>query len=293
MITGSLVAIVTPMTSDGSVDFDVFRRLIERHIVAGTDALVVAGTTGESATLAKSEHVAVIEAAVNFAGGRIPVIAGTGSNSTAQTIELSRTVDGLGVDGYLVVTPYYNKPPQLGLVRHFTAVADAVTRPVMLYNVPGRTGVDLLPETVAVLARHPQITGIKEATGDVSRVETLRKLCGDDFGLYSGDDPTAREFLLAGGQGVVSVTANVAPQAMAAMCKAAIAGDADLAEQLDDPLAGLHNDLFIESNPIPVKWALLRMGLIDSGIRLPLIGLSEKSQPVVEAALLRAGLLEN
>ena len=291
MITGSLVAIVTPMTADGGVDFDALGRLIERHIEAGTEGLVIAGTTGESATLTKPEHVAVIEAAVKYVSGRIPVIAGTGSNSTAQTIELSRTVAELGVDGYLVVTPYYNKPPQAGLVRHFTAIADAVSSPVMLYNVPGRTGVDMLPETVAELAGHPQIMGIKEATGDVSRVVILRKLCGDDFALYSGDDPTGREFMLAGGQGVVSVTANVAPQAMAAMCKAALAGDAGLAARLDAPLAGLHQDLFIESNPIPVKWALERMGLIDNGIRLPLIGLSQGSQPVVEAALSRAGLL--
>jgi len=293
MITGSLVAIVTPMTSDGSVDFDALGRLIELHIAAGTGGLVIAGTTGESATLAKPEHVAVIEAAINYVGGRIPVIAGTGSNSTAQTIELSRTVDALGVDGYLVVTPYYNKPPQAGLVRHFSAIADAVTRPVMLYNVPGRTGVDMLPATVAELASHPQIGGIKEATGDVTRVAVLRDLCGEDFALYSGDDPTGREFILAGGQGVVSVTANVAPQAMAAMCNAALAGDAALAAQLDEPLAGLHKELFVESNPIPVKWALQRMGLIDEGIRLPLVGLAPEFQPAVEAALARAGLLAN
>ena len=177
--------------------------------------------------MTKPEHVAVIEAAVNCAAGRIPVIAGTGSNSTAQTIELSCTVDELGVDGYLVVTPYYNKPPQAGLVRHFTAIADAVTKPVMLYNVPGRTGVDMLPATVAELAGHARIFGIKEATGDVSRVAELRQLCGDEFALYSGDDATAREFILAGGQGVVSVTANVAPQTMAAMCKAALAGECE------------------------------------------------------------------
>jgi 4-hydroxy-tetrahydrodipicolinate synthase len=291
MISGSLVAIVTPMTADGNVDFAVLGKLIEWHIAAGTDGLVVAGTTGESATLTKPEHVAVIEAAVHCAAGRIPVIAGTGSNSTAQTIELSCTVDELGVDGYLVVTPYYNKPPQAGLVRHFTAIADAVTKPVMLYNVPGRTGVDMLPATVAELAGHARIFGIKEATGDVSRVAVLRQLCGEEFALYSGDDPTAREFILAGGQGVVSVTANVAPQAMAAMCKAALAGDAALAAELDAPLGDLHRDLFIESNPIPVKWALQRMGRIDAGIRLPLIGLSQSSQPAVEAALAHAGLL--
>jgi 4-hydroxy-tetrahydrodipicolinate synthase len=291
MITGSLVAIVTPMSADGSVDFTAFERLIELHIKAGTDGLVVAGTTGESATLTKSEHVAVVAAAVKTVRGRLPVIAGTGSNSTAQTVELSKEVDELGVDGYLVVTPYYNKPPQAGLVRHFAAVADAVSKPVMLYNVPGRTGVDMLPETVAELATHTGIMGIKEATGEVARVRLLRELCGEDFALYSGDDATSREFILAGGQGVVSVTANVAPEAMASMCRAALAGDAAGAEQLDEPLAALHRDLFVESNPIPVKWALTRMGLIEAGIRLPLIALSAANQPVVEAALHSAGLL--
>lgn len=291
MIKGSLVAIVTPMTGDGAVDYAALGRLIELHIEAGTDGLVVAGTTGESATLTKPEHVAVIEAAVRFADGRIPVIAGTGSNSTGQTVELSKIVDAMGVAGYLVVTPYYNKPPQQGLIRHYRAVADAVSKPVMLYNVPGRTGVDMLPETVAELARHPQITGIKEATGDVARVAVLRKLCGAEFGLYSGDDATAREFILAGGQGVVSVTANVAPQAMAEMCRAALAGNAALAARLDAPLERLHRDLFIESNPIPVKWALQRMGLIAGGIRLPLIELSAAGQVTVGQALQCAELL--
>jgi 4-hydroxy-tetrahydrodipicolinate synthase len=291
MVTGSLVAIVTPMTADGSVDFAGLRRLIDWHIEQGTDGLVVAGTTGESATLTKSEHVEVIRVAVECAAGRIPVIAGTGSNSTAQTIELSQEVDALGVDGYLIVTPYYNKPTQNGLISHFEAIAQAVTRPIMLYNVPGRTGVDMLPETVGKLALHPRITGIKEATGEVERVATLQDLCGADFHLYSGDDATSREFLLAGGHGVVSVTANLAPQAMAAMCKAALAGDAQVAADLDKSLAALHNDLFVESNPIPVKWALNRMGLIDSGIRLPLTWLEPENQPVVEAALEAAGLV--
>jgi 4-hydroxy-tetrahydrodipicolinate synthase len=291
MISGSLVAIVTPMNAAGGVDLDVFGRLIELHVEAGTDGIVVAGTTGESATLTKREHVSLIEAAVRIVDGRIPVIAGTGSNSTAQTVELSETVDALGVDGYLIVTPYYNKPPQQGMVRHFVAVADAVSRPVMLYNVPGRTGVDLLPETVAELAGHKNIFGIKEATGDLGRVATLRQLCGPGFGLYSGDDPTAREFILAGGNGVVSVTANVAAQLMHDMCAAALVGDAERAAELDALLADLHRDLFVESNPIPVKWALARMGLIDGGLRLPLIELSAASEPLVEAALQRAGLL--
>ena len=291
MITGSLVAIVTPMTADGTVDFDGLRRLIAWHIEEGTDGIVVAGTTGESATLTKSEHAAVIKAAVECAAGRIPVIAGTGSNSTAQTIELSQEVDALGVDAYLIVTPYYNKPTQQGLIRHYEAIANAVSRPIMLYNVPGRTAVDMLPETVAELAAHARITAIKEATGEVARVAKLRELCGSDFALYSGDDATAREFMLAGGQGVISVTSNLAPQVMAAMCKAAIAGNSAAAAELDEPLSGLHNDLFVESNPIPVKWALQRMGLIEKGIRLPLTELTEPNQPVVVAAMQKAGLI--
>jgi len=292
MITGSLVAIVTPMTADGTVDFDGLRRLIAWHIEEGTDGIVVAGTTGESATLTKSEHAAVIKAAVECAAGRIPVIAGTGSNSTAQTIELSQEVDALGVDAYLIVTPYYNKPTQQGLIRHYEAIADAVSRPIMLYNVPGRTAVDMLPETVAELAAHARITAIKEATGEVARVAQLRELCGSDFALYSGDDATGREFMLAGGQGVISVTSNVAPRVMAAMCKAAIAGNSAAAAELDEPLSGLHNDLFVEANPIPVKWALQRMGLIEKGIRLPLTELTEANQPVVVTAMQKAGLID-
>ncbi|MGI9292262.1 MAG: 4-hydroxy-tetrahydrodipicolinate synthase [Gammaproteobacteria bacterium] len=292
MFQGSLVAIVTPMQANGAVDFAAFERLIEFHINAATDGLVVAGTTGESATLNKSEHVAVIEAAVNIVAGRIPVIAGTGSNSTAQTIELSKTVDGLGVDAYLVVTPYYNKPPQEGLARHFSAVADAVNKPIMLYNVPGRTGVDLLPATVAGLAEHDNIFGIKEATGDVSRAGQLKDLCGPEFMLYSGDDPTAREFILAGGHGVVSVTSNVVPAAMAEMCRAALAGDTAKAAELDAPLSALHNDLFVESNPIPVKWALERMGLIEGGLRLPLVSMAPENHALVEAALRKAGAID-
>jgi 4-hydroxy-tetrahydrodipicolinate synthase len=292
MFNGSLVAIITPMTPAGEVDFDSLGRLIDFHVDAGTDGIVVAGTTGESATLNATEHVAVIEAAVRFANGRLPVIAGTGSNSTAQTIALSQIVDALGVDAYLIVTPYYNKPPQEGLVQHFTAIADAVSKPVILYNVPGRTGVDMVPETVARLASHPGIVGIKEATGEVARVARLRDLCGDDFYLYSGDDPTAREFILAGGHGVISVTANVAPAAMAAMCAAAARGDADTAAEIDASLAGLHNDLFIESNPIPVKWAVHRLGLANGGLRLPLISLAAENEPRVEAALRQAGLLQ-
>jgi 4-hydroxy-tetrahydrodipicolinate synthase len=279
------------MRQDGAVDYDCMRQLIDWHVAEGTGALVIAGTTGESPTLEKTEHIEVIAAAVEFAAGRIPVIAGTGSNSTSQTVELSQAVGKYPIAGYLVVTPYYNKPTQRGLIEHFRAVADAVDQPIMLYNVPGRTAADLLPDTVAVLAEHTRIFGIKEATGDVSRVDTLRDLCGEEFGLYSGDDPTARAFMLRGGQGVVSVTANVAPAQMAAMCRAAVAGDSMLAAELDEKLTPLHRDLFVEANPIPVKWALERMGRIGGQIRLPLTRLEEAHRAPVEAALRHAGLL--
>jgi 4-hydroxy-tetrahydrodipicolinate synthase len=291
MITGSLVALVTPMNVDGSVNYECLERLVDWHIEAGTAALVIAGTTGESATLEKSEHVELIRAATRFADGQIPIIAGTGSNSTRQTVDLSVTVGQFPIDGYLVVTPYYNKPSQNGLFQHFTAIADVVEKPVMLYNVPGRTAVDLLPETVARLAEHPRITGIKEATGDLSRVPVIRDQCGSAFGLYSGDDTTAREFILQGGQGVVSVSANVAPRQMADMCAAALSAEAETAVEIDSCLADLHRDLFVESNPIPVKWALERMGLIPGGIRLPLTRLNDECQPIVEAALRKAELL--
>lgn len=291
MFSGSIVALVTPMLEDGAVDYARLEALVDLHVEQGTDALVIAGTTGESATLGKTEHVEVIRVAAERAAGRLPVLAGTGSNSTAQTIDLSRAVAGYPIDGYLVVTPYYNKPTQEGLYRHYMAVADALDRPVILYNVPGRTGVDLQTATVARLAKHPGIAGLKEATGDLSRVRPLLESCGEEFVLLSGDDATTREFILAGGAGVISVTANVAPRLMADMCEAALEGDAALAAELDQRLADLHRDLFIESNPIPVKWALARMGLIEGGIRLPLTPLSPACQPVVEAALRRAGVL--
>ena len=290
MLQGSLVALVTPMDADGAVDDRALAGLIEFHVEAGTDGLVIAGTTGESATLRRDEHIALIARAVELAEGRIPVIAGTGSNSTAQTLDLSLAVRPLGVAGFLLVTPYYNKPTQEGLYRHYQAIADALEQPIMLYNVPGRTAVDLQPETVARLASHPWITGLKEAAGEVARVARLRELCGREFGLYSGDDATTREFILAGGNGVVSVTANVAPGLMRRMCAAALDGDAVRAAELDAPLTQLHQALFVEANPIPVKWALQRMGLIGPGIRLPLTQLSETAQPVVEQALRSAGV---
>ncbi|MGI9309531.1 MAG: 4-hydroxy-tetrahydrodipicolinate synthase, partial [Gammaproteobacteria bacterium] len=233
MFSGSLVALVTPMSAQGAVDFESLEKLVEFHVENGSGGLVVAGTTGESSTLEKSEHVDVISAVAKFAHGRIPIIAGTGSNSTAQTVELSKEAGRLPIDAYLVVTPYYNKPTQEGLFQHFTAIADAVEKPIMLYNVPGRTVADLLPDTVARLAEHPQIFGIKEATGNLQRMEEIKELCGTDFKLYSGDDPTGCEFMLQGGAGVVSVTANVVPRQMADMCNAAIAGDRDNAQRID------------------------------------------------------------
>ena len=285
MFSGSSVAIVTPMSQDGQVDLRAMQGLIDWHIDEGTDAIVVTGTTGESATLSTEEHLAVVEATVRFVRKRVPVIAGTGSNSTAQTIALSLAVDELGVDGYLVVTPYYNKPPQEGLYRHFVAVADAVNRPVMLYNVPARTGVDLLPETVARLAEHQHIFAIKEATGDLERARQIRELTDSSFRLYSGDDPTSRDFMLQGGHGVVSVTANVAPKLMAAMCREALAGNQTDSSALDEQLVSLHKELFVESNPIPVKWALHKMGKVGPGIRLPLVPMSGINESAVERAL--------
>ncbi|MDG1462393.1 MAG: 4-hydroxy-tetrahydrodipicolinate synthase [Gammaproteobacteria bacterium] len=289
---GSLVALITPMGADGAVDYPALERLIEHHIASGTDGLVIAGTTGESATLSTPEHIEVIRRSVEIIGGRVPIVAGTGSNSTAQTIELSKAVDGFAVDAYLVVTPYYNKPTQEGLYQHYVAIADAVTTPVMLYNVPGRTAVDMLPATVARLSTHANIFAIKEATGELDRVTELKNICGDDFLLYSGDDATAREFMLLGGHGVISVTSNVAPKTMHAMCAAALAGNADKAAELDAPLTALHKDLFVESNPIPVKWAVARQGLAGGGLRLPLTELASENQVAVEAALVQAGVLE-
>jgi 4-hydroxy-tetrahydrodipicolinate synthase len=291
MFSGSIVALVTPMHSDGSVDFECMRRLVDWHVAQGTDGLVIAGTTGESATLGRDEHIEVIRVAAEHARGRIPVIAGTGSNSTTQTIDLSKAVEALPIEAYLLVVPYYNKPTQEGMYRHFSAVADSIGKPVMLYNVPGRTVADLQPETVARLAHHPRIFGIKEATGDLGRAARIRELCGPEFELFSGDDATAREFILAGGRGVVTVTGNLAPKLMAAMCAAALGHDRAQSAEFDALLADLHRDLFVEANPIPVKWGLERLGLIPPGIRLPLTPLSEPCRPVVESAMRRARLI--
>ncbi len=291
MYHGSLVALVTPMLDDGSVDQAALRRLVDWHVAQGTDGIVAVGTTGESATLDEDEHCQVIRLTVEYAAGRVPVIAGTGANSTTEAVRLTRCARAAGADACLLVTPYYNKPTQEGLYQHHKAVAEAVEIPQILYNVPGRTACDMRPETVGRLAEIPNIVGVKEATGDLSRVRRMRQLTGPDFALYSGDDATALEFMLLGGQGVISVTANVAPGAMHRMCAAALAGERTAAEAIDAALAGLHDKLFVEANPIPVKWALAEMGLIGRGIRLPLTWLSAAAQEPVRAALRQAGAL--
>jgi 4-hydroxy-tetrahydrodipicolinate synthase len=291
MITGSIVAMVTPMRVDGSVDHEALAKLVDRSIEAGTAAIGSVGTTGESATLSVDEHTEVIRRTIEAVAGRVPVIAGTGANSTTEAIHLTAAAKAAGADAALLVTPYYNKPPQEGLYRHFKAVAEAVDIPQILYNVPGRTAVDLLPSTVERLAAIPNIIGIKEALGDLDRVRELVALDLPDFALYSGDDGTARASILAGFHGNISVTANVAPEAMARMCAAALASDAETAAAIDAELAGLHRALFAEPNPIPVKWALAELGLADAGIRLPLVPLDEMHHEDVRAALRSAGLI--
>jgi 4-hydroxy-tetrahydrodipicolinate synthase len=290
MLSGSMVAVVTPMDADGAIEYRDLGKVIDFHHRSGTQYLVVAGTTGESATLDHREHIELLERACELAQGRIPIIAGTGSNSTAQTLTLSRAVDRLPIVAFLVVTPYYNKPTQEGMRRHFSALADAVTHPVILYNVPGRTGVDLKPETAIALSGHPNIGGIKEATGELARVQVLREGCGPDFALLSGDDATACEFMLQGGDGVISVTANVAAAQMRRLCDAATAGRRAEAERIDAGLQGLHRTLFCESNPIPVKWAMHEMGLIGPGIRLPLTPLAPQYHAAVRSAMAAAGV---
>lgn len=290
MIQGSIVALVSPMHGDGTLDWESLSRLVEYHIDEGTDAIVPVGTTGESATLDETEHCAVIRAVVERVDGRVPVIAGTGANSTSEAVSLTRQACDAGADACLSVTPYYNKPTQEGLYLHYKTIAEAVDIPQILYNVPGRTACDLLPETVARLAEIPNIDGIKEASGDLSRVDRIRALCGDDFPVYSGEDAIAREFCARGGNGVISVTANVAPRLMHQMCEAALAGDAERAAAIDAGLAGLHEQLFVESNPIPVKWAVAEMGLISPGIRLPLTWLSDPYHDGVRRAMREAGV---
>lgn len=291
MFTGSLVALVTPFDARDRVDYAALKRLIDFHVAEGSDGLVIAGTTGESATLGMSEHAELIGRAVDIAAGRLPIIAGTGSNSTAQTIALSQEVGGHGIDAYLLVVPYYNKPTQEGMYRHFSAVADAVEKPVLLYNVPGRTVGDMLADTVARLSKHANILGIKEATGDMGRLREIQDLVDDDFMLYSGDDFTALPFIEQGGHGVVTVSGNVVPAALAELCRLAKKGEHAAAKALDETLQPLNKALFIESNPIPVKWAVAQMGLIEPHIRLPLTEYSEQYHAQMRAALAGAGAM--
>ena len=290
MFKGSLVALATPFDSNNRVDFASLKGLMDLHVNEGTSGLVIAGTTGEAATLTKSEHVELISRAVEIADGRLPIIAGTGSNSTQQTIDLSHEVGKSGIHAYLVVVPYYNKPGQEGMFQHFTAIADALNRPIMMYNVPGRTVADMQAETVARLAKHDNIFGIKEATGDIDRLKQIQALVDDDFMLYSGDDFTALEFLQTGGHGIVTVTGNVVPAAIAGLCKLVTAGENVDAKALDDSLQPLNDALFAESNPIPVKWALNQMGMIPPRIRLPLTEFAKQYHDQMRAALAVAGV---
>ena len=292
MITGSMVALVTPMTSQGDVDWTALADLIEWHIAEGTNAIVAVGTTGESATLDVAEHCEVIKRCVAQTRGRIPIIAGTGANCTREAIELTAAAKDVGADACLLVVPYYNKPTQEGLFQHFRAIASAVSIPQILYNVPGRTACDIENATVERLAATSNIVGIKDATGDIPRGRDLIERCAsNNFAVYSGDDATAVELMLAGGKGNISVTANVAPKLMSEICAAALRQDAASAHALNERLLALHETLFIEANPIPVKWALLAMGKMADGIRLPLTPLSEVCQPVVREALQQAGVL--
>lgn len=291
MFGGSMVAVVTPMSVSGDIDMAAWERLVGFHAEQGTDALVVGGTTGESATISDAELGSLIDVALRLLRGRMPVIAGAGSNSTALAVERARRLSASGVDALLVVTPAYNKPPQAGLYEHFRAVAAASRVPIILYNVPSRTAIDLLPETVAKLAKVANILGIKEATASVERAQAIRAACAPEFELYSGDDATAVELMAAGARGVISVTANVAPRLMHEICAAATGGDLARARDLDGRLRELHQVLFVESNPIPSKWALNQMGLIGPGIRLPLTALEPRHHATVHGALKRAGLL--
>jgi 4-hydroxy-tetrahydrodipicolinate synthase len=291
MFKGSIPALITPMRDDGSIDFAAWDRLLDFHLTEGSDGIVVGGTTGESPTLTGDELGSLISGAKARVAGRVPVIAGSGGNSTTRSVALSRAAVEAGADALLVVTPYYNRPTQEGLYRHFTAIADAAGAPVILYNVPSRTSCDLLPETVARLATHPWIVGIKEATGDVTRGEAVMRLCPDDFLLLSGDDPTAVALMGIGARGVISVTANVVPRAMHQICAAALSGRFDLAAALDRRVALLHQALFVEPNPIPVKWIMHRMGLTGAGIRLPLTPLSDSQHGPLEAVLREAGVV--
>lgn len=292
MIKGSIVAIVTPMHADGSLDYPGLNKLIDWHIAEGTDGIVIVGTTGESATVNVEEHCSLIKAAVQHTNGRIPIIAGTGGNSTAEAIELTRYAKQAGADAALLVVPYYNRPTQEGMYQHFKSIAEAVDLPVILYNVPGRTVADMSNETILRLAAIPNIVGVKDATGNIGRGIDLLRLAPKSFAVYSGDDPSAMALMLAGGQGNISVTANVAPRAMHEMCKAAMAGDIARAIEINNQVFPLHQKLFIEPNPVPVKWAMAEMGLMPAGLRLPLVPLAADCHDAVRAALREAGVLK-
>ncbi|WP_047046095.1 4-hydroxy-tetrahydrodipicolinate synthase [Vibrio mexicanus] len=286
MFSGSIVALITPFTQDGEVDFVSLKKLVDYHVAAGSDGIVAVGTTGESATLTVEEHVKVVSKTVEFAEGRIPVIAGTGANATHESVTFSRLLNDSGIAGCLSVTPYYNKPTQEGLYQHYKAIAEVSDVPQILYNVPGRTAVDMHPETVARLAEIENIVALKDATGDLDRVKIHRELCGDDFILLSGDDSTGLDFVRLGGQGVISVTNNIAAKEMATMFRLAKEGRYAEAEAINNQLMPLHKNLFVESSPIPVKWAAHQLGLIANGdLRLPLTELSEQARPIVAQAM--------
>lgn len=291
MIKGSIVAIVTPMHADGSLDYPGLRKLIDWHIAEGTDGIVIVGTTGESATVSVEEHCELIRATVEHAKGRIPVIAGSGGNSTAEAIKLTEFAKEAGADAALVVVPYYNRPTQEGMYQHFKAIAEAVDLPIILYNVPGRTVADMSNETIARLAAIPNIVGVKDATGNIGRCTDLLRMVPKSFAVYSGDDPTAMALMFCGGAGNISVTANVAPRAMHELCVAAMGGDIAGAVAINNKMIPLHQKLFVEPNPVPVKWALTEMGMMPPGIRLPLVGLAEECHDTVRGALREAGVL--
>lgn len=292
MFTGSLVALITPMFDNGQIDYPSLKKLVEFHVQNGTHGIVSVGTTGESATLPFDEHIEVVRRTVEYAQGKIPVIAGTGANSTAEAIFLSEQIATTGVEGFLSVVPYYNKPQQKGMVAHFNAIADATDLPVILYNVPSRTVADMLPETVAELAKHPKIVGIKDATGDIARLKATKALVPEDFIQLSGDDESSCEFLANGGHGVISVTANIAPKEVADMCNAATAKDYDLARAINEKIKQLHTGLFIEPNPTLPKWALYKMGLTNSAfLRLPLVESELASQKTIEQVMRSSGVL--
>lgn len=292
MFTGSYVALITPMYKNGEIDYSSLQSLVDFHIQNGTHGIVSVGTTGESATLPFSEHIEVVRKTVEYARGKIPIIAGSGANSTEEAIYLSQQMADTGIKGFLSVVPYYNKPQQKGMIAHFNAIADATDLPVLLYNVPSRTVADMLPETVAELAKHPRIVGLKDATGDISRLLATQKLVADDFVLLSGDDQTGCAFLKNGGHGVISVTANIAPKQMADMCNAVKAKNFQLADKINLQIAELHNGLFVEPNPVLPKWALYKMGLTSSAfLRLPLVESELASQNYIEQVMRSSGVL--